>query len=459
MARKTSLISINPSNGQKIREFDEMSLAEVDSVLRDVAESQKEWQETAMGERSKILRKVATRLRDESSYYAEIMGIEMGKPLSQGVAEAEKCAWVCEYYAENAENMLQDIPVSTDARQSYVHYEPLGTVFAVMPWNYPFWQVFRFAAPSLMAGNAGVLKHAENVTGCAVAIENLFKEADLPENLFRSLLVSRDQAKHVIEHPLVSAVTLTGSTRAGKIVAAQAGAVLKKTVLELGGSDPYVILKDADLDKTIETCVTSRMLNSGQSCIAAKRFIVVDDVHDDFVNGVTDLMKHKKMGAYDRDGVDLGPQAREDLRDNLHRQVSESIGKGARLLLGGKPGDSSGFFYPPTVLVNVTKGMPAFDEETFGPVAAIIRAKDEEEAIALANDTSYGLGSAVFTEDLEKGEHIAAHRLKAGCSFVNDFVKSDPRLPFGGIKNSGYGRELSPFGIREFLNTKTVYIA
>ncbi|HKI47364.1 MAG TPA: NAD-dependent succinate-semialdehyde dehydrogenase [Balneolales bacterium] len=455
----TNLISINPSTGKKIKEYDEMSAAEVDSVLRDVAESQKEWQETAMNERSKILRKVAARLRDESGYFAEIMGREMGKPLSQGAAEAEKCAWVCEYYAENAENMLQDVPVSTDARESYVHYEPLGTVFAIMPWNYPFWQVFRFAAPALMAGNAGVLKHAENVTGCAVAIENLFKEAGLHGNLFRSLLVSRDLAKHVIEHPLVAAVTLTGSTKAGKIVAAQAGAVLKKTVLELGGSDPYVVLKDANLKKTVETCVTSRMLNSGQSCIAAKRFIVVDDIHDDFVNGVVDLMRDKKMGAYDEDGVDLGPQAREDLRANLHRQVRESIDKGAKLLLGGNPGTSNGFFYPATVLSHVTKGMPAFDEETFGPVAAIVRAKDEEEAIALANDTSYGLGSAVFTEDLERGRYIAAHRLKSGASFVNDFVKSDPRLPFGGIKNSGYGRELSPFGIREFLNTKTVYVA
>ena len=459
MARKTSLISINPSDGKKICEYDEMSASEVDSVLRDVAESQREWQEVAMSERSKILRNVASRLRDDSEYYAEIMGREMGKPLSQGTAEAEKCAWVCEYYAENAENMLQDVPVSTDARESFVHYEPLGTVFAVMPWNYPFWQVFRFAAPALMAGNAGVLKHAENVTGCAVAIESLFREAGLPGNMFRSLLVSRDLAKHVIEHPLVAAVTLTGSTRAGKTVAAQAGAVLKKTVLELGGSDPYVILKDADLEKTVETCVTSRMLNSGQSCIAAKRFVVVDDVYDDFVNGVVDLMRNKKMGAYDQDGVDLGPQAREDLRSNLHRQVRESVDKGARLLLGGEPDASAGFFYPPTVLANVTKGMPAFDEETFGPVAAIIRAKDEEGAIALANDTSYGLGSAVFTEDLEKGQHIAAHRLNAGCSFVNDFVKSDPRLPFGGIKESGYGRELSPFGIREFVNTKTVYIA
>ena len=455
----TNLVSINPSTGKKIKEYDEMSAAEVDSVLNDVAENQKEWQETAMHERSKILRKVAALLRDEAGYFAEIMGKEMGKPLSQGVAEAEKCAWVCEYYAENAENMLQDVPVSTDARESYVHYEPLGTVFAVMPWNYPFWQVFRFAAPALMAGNAGVLKHAENVTGCAVAIENLFKEAGLPGNLFRSLLVSRDLAKHVIEHPFISAVTLTGSTKAGKIVAAQAGAVLKKTVLELGGSDPYVVLKDANLEKTVETCVTSRMLNSGQSCIAAKRFIVVDDIHDDFVNGVVDLMRDKKMGAYDADDMDLGPLAREDLRSNLHRQVSESVDKGARLLLGGEPASSKGFFYPPTVLVNVSKGMPAFDEETFGPVAAIIRAKDEEEAIALANDTSYGLGSAVFTEDLERGKHIAAHRLKSGASFVNDFVKSDPRLPFGGIKNSGYGRELSPFGIREFLNTKTVYVA
>ncbi len=459
MSGKSSLISINPSTGEKLKEYNEMSETELDAVLTEVSRRQQEWREVSVIRRAGILRKVASRLREKSGDLAEIMGVEMGKPLAQGISEAEKCAWACEYYAENAGTMLRDTPVSTDARESFVHYEPLGVVLAVMPWNFPFWQVFRFAAPALMAGNGAVLKHSANVTGCAIAIEELFREAGLPDNLFRSLLAGRERTDYVIGHPRIAAVTLTGSTRAGKSIAARAGGLLKKTVLELGGSDPYLVLADADLDRTVATCVAARLVNSGQSCIAAKRFIVVKDLYEAFVEGMTEMMKKQKMGAYNEDGIDLGPQAREDLRSDLHRQVSESVDQGARLILGGEIPSGTGFFYPPTVLADVRKGMPAFDEETFGPVAAIIRAEDEEDAIALANDTSYGLGAAVFIGDVERGRFIAAHRLHAGSCFVNDFVRSDPRLPFGGIKDSGYGRELSSFGIHEFVNIKTVYVA
>jgi succinate-semialdehyde dehydrogenase/glutarate-semialdehyde dehydrogenase len=355
--------------------------------------------------------------------------------------------------------MLQPEMIRTDASKSYVSFHPLGIVLAIMPWNYPFWQVFRFAAPALMAGNAAVLKHASNVPGCALAIDRIFKEAGLPENLFHSLLVSSGQIDSLIEHPLIRAVTLTGSTTAGMAVASKAGQMLKKTVLELGGSDPYIILEDADLDRTVETCVAGRLLNSGQSCIAAKRFIVVESISKRFESLFAEKMRAKKTGDPMNENVEVGPLARFDLRENLHRQVTQSVDKGARCLLGGGIPEGDGVFYPPTVLTDVQKGMPTFDEETFGPVAAIITVKDEQDAVRVANDSRFGLGAAVFTENIERGERIARDELQAGSCFVNAFVKSDPRLPFGGIKESGYGRELSPYGIKEFVNIKTVYIA
>jgi succinate-semialdehyde dehydrogenase/glutarate-semialdehyde dehydrogenase len=333
----------------------------------------------------------------------------------------------------------------------------MGLVLAVMPWNFPFWQVFRFAAPALMAGNAGVLKHSSNVTGCALAIEQVFQEAGFPANLFRTLKISSGMVSRVIEHPRVRAVTLTGSGPAGRSVAGKAGQMLKKSVLELGGSDPYIILEDADLDIAVTACVTSRLINSGQSCIAAKRFIVVDAIRDEFEKRFVELMSRKKTGDPMDPQNDVGPQARNDLRDELHQQVVKSIDMGAKCLLGGEIPDSPGAFYPPSVLTGVKKGMPAYEEELFGPVAAIIAAGDETEAVSIANDSSFGLGAAVFTRDRVKGERIAANQLEAGCCFINDFVKSDPRLPFGGIKESGYGRELSHFGIQEFVNIKTVY--
>ena len=386
------------------------------------------------------------------------MTLEMGKPIAQSRAEVEKCAWVCEYYAENAEKFFSDEMIETDASKSFVSFQPLGIVLAVMPWNFPFWQVFRFAAPGLMAGNAGILKHASNVSGCALAIEEVFREAGFPENLFRTILVPSSQMEKVIKNEKIKAVTLTGSVPAGKAVAKTAGSVLKKTVMELGGSDPYVILEDADLEMAADTCVTARFINGGQSCIAAKRFIVVEKVYDEFEKLFIEKMKSKKMGDPIDESNDIGPQASVPLRDELHQQVEKSIKLGAELLLGGKIPELKGAYYPPTVLSNVKKGMPAYDEELFGPVAALIKAKDESEAIKIANDTIFGLGAAVFTGDVARGEKIAKEKLHAGCCFVNAFVKSDPRLPFGGIKESGYGRELSVYGIREFVNIKSIYI-
>jgi succinate-semialdehyde dehydrogenase/glutarate-semialdehyde dehydrogenase len=386
------------------------------------------------------------------------MAGEMGKPLAGGKAEVEKCAWACDYYAEHAARFLADEPVATDATKSYVAFEPLGVVLAIMPWNFPFWQVFRFAAPALMAGNGAVLKHASNVPGCALAIEEIFRRAGFPEHLFRTLVIDAKQTSAVIRHRLVRAVTLTGSTAAGKAVAKQAGAQLKKTVLELGGSDPYVILEDADLDLAVETCVASRLINSGQSCIAAKRFVVVDAVRQEFEQRFVERMRRVRMGDPLDTASEVGPQARVELRDALHRQVRASVERGARCLLGGQVPPGPGAFYPPTVLTDVTKGMPAYDEELFGPVAAIIPVRNERAALKVANDSVFGLGAAVFTRDVARGERIAAQRFEAGSCFVNAFVKSDPRLPFGGIKQSGYGRELSHFGIREFVNIKTVWV-
>ncbi|GIX08289.1 MAG: aldehyde dehydrogenase [Candidatus Poribacteria bacterium] len=457
-ASRSVIRTVNPSNGKVVARYREASSREVEAVIQKAERAWLEWRETEFSERAKFMRRAAEILRANAGAYAELMATEMGKPLPQGKAEAEKCAWACEYYAENAERFLADEAVATDASKSYVAYRPLGTVLAIMPWNFPFWQVFRFAAPALMAGNAAVLKHASNVFGCALEIEKIFREAGFPEGLFGTLLVGSGRVKEIIRHPAIKAVTLTGSTPAGKAVAAQAGAVVKKTVLELGGSDPYVVLEDADLGLAVETCVNSRLINGGQSCIAAKRFIVVKPIIGEFTERYVETMRAKKMGDPFEPGVDLGPQAREDLRDQLHRQVKRSLAKGAKLLLGGEIPKGPGAFYPPTVLAGVRKGMPAYDEELFGPVAAIIEAKDEEDAIRIANDSSFGLGAAVFTKDVERGERIARDRLEAGSCFVNALVRSDPRLPFGGIKESGYGRELAIFGIREFVNVKTVWV-
>jgi succinate-semialdehyde dehydrogenase/glutarate-semialdehyde dehydrogenase len=450
--------SINPANGKLLRTYDEMSASDVDAIIERAHRAHLDWRDSAFSDRSALMRRAAQVLRDDSASYARLMTEEMGKPIKDGRGEVEKCAWACDFYAEMAEEFLKPIPVATDASKSFVAFEPLGVVLAVMPWNFPFWQVFRFAAPALMAGNAGVLKHASNVMGSALAIEEVFQKAGFPHDLFRSLLIGGRQVARVIENPRVMAVTLTGSTPAGKAVASKAGEMLKKTVLELGGSDPYVILGDADLEEAADICVRSRLINSGQSCIAAKRFIVLEKQAPAFEKRFVELMKTKKMGDPMEEDTVVGPQAREDLRDELHEQVRKSVEKGARLLLGGEVPKAPGAFYPPTVLAGVKKGMPAYDEELFGPVAAIIAVADEDDAVRVANDSVFGLGAAVFTKDTRRGEEIARKHLQAGACFVNTFVKSDPRLPFGGIKESGYGRELADFGIREFVNIKTVYV-
>ena len=450
--------SVNPATGRRIKVYEEMGPREVERILESAHGAFLSWRRTSLPERVARLQQAALVLRQNAEQYARLMAHEMGKPIRDGRGEAEKCAWACEYYAENAPRFLEPEMIQTSAQKSFITYHPLGVVLAVMPWNFPFWQVFRFAAAAVMAGNGVVLKHASNVPGCSLAIEDLFRQAGFPEDLFRALLVGGTHVESIIADPQVRAVTVTGSTAAGRAVARKAGEMLKKTVLELGGSDPYVILEDADLPRAVETCVRSRLINSGQSCIAAKRFIVVTSRREEFEDLFVSRMKAAKMGDPLDESIEVGPQARWDLRRDLHRQVQESVARGAVLLLGGEMPPGEGAFYPPTVLTEVKKGMPAYDEELFGPVAAVIPVADEGEAIRAANDSSFGLGAAVFTQDLARGERIAAEELEAGSCFVNDFVRSDPRLPFGGIKESGYGRELSSHGIREFVNIKTVVL-
>jgi succinate-semialdehyde dehydrogenase/glutarate-semialdehyde dehydrogenase len=449
--------TINPTTGATIARYDEMEAAAVDHAVEAAHAAFLQWRAATFEERAAVTRAAGRLLRERRRDYAELMAREMGKVLAGGLAEIDKCAAACDFYAENAARFLAPEEVPTEASRSFVACEPLGVVLAVMPWNFPFWQVFRFAAPNLMAGNAGLLKHASNVPGCALAIEEVWRDAGLPAGLFRTLLVGNQDVGRILEHPRVAAATLTGSTPAGRAVAAKAGSQLKKTVLELGGSDAYLILDDADLDAAVATCVESRLINTGQSCIAAKRFLVprrlAADIERRFVAG----MAAKAMGDPLREGTEIGPLARHDLRDQLHAQVEASRHAGARCLLGGDVPAGPGAFYPPTVLSAVAPGMPAYDEELFGPVAALIPVADEEEAIRIANDSAFGLGAAVFTADARRGEAVA-RRLDAGSCFVNSLVRSDPRLPFGGIKQSGYGRELGSFGIREFVNLKTVYV-
>lgn len=452
------LRSIDPATGTLVREHPEADPGRIAAALDLAARSYPTWRRRSYGDRALLLRRSAALLRERSSELAALMASEMGKPLAQGRGESEKCAWACEYFAEEAERLLAPQVAATDASRSYVAFAPLGVLLAVMPWNFPFWQVFRFAAPALMAGNVCVLKHASNVSGCALAIEALLRDAGLPEGVFTTLLVGASAVEGIIASPHVRAVTLTGSTPAGRAVAAAAGRALKKTVLELGGSDPYVVLEDADLEPTVAACVASRLVNTGQSCIAAKRFIVVDAVRERFTGSFVAAMRSKPFGDPRDEANELGPMARHDLRDQLHAQVTASAARGARVLCGGFVPPGPGAYYPPTVLDGVRSGMPAYEEELFGPAAALIAARDEADAVRIANDTSFGLGAAVFTRDVARGERIAAEELEAGSCFVNAVVRSDPRLPFGGVKESGYGRELAAFGIREFVNVKTVYV-
>lgn len=451
--------SINPATGQVVHMYEEHTAEQVDELLAQVHRAYGLWKVTPMDTRSRLLKNLQNQLINNKAMLASMITAEMGKPLREAMGEIEKCAFVCSYYATYGPAFMGNEPVVTESREAYVSYQPLGVVLAVMPWNFPFWQVFRFLAPALMAGNVGVLKHASNVPGCALAIEQMVREAGFPPDVFRCLLIGSKEVKRVIEDPRVQAVTLTGSTPAGKAIAGVAGSVLKKTVLELGGSDPYLVMEDADLALAAELCVRSRLLNGGQSCISAKRFIIHQSVYASFRDEFVRLMSRARWGDPMDERSDLGPLARVELRDDLHRQVQESVQMGARLLLGGVVPQEIGAFYPPTVLENVLPGMPAYLEELFGPVAVLFSFESEEEAIALANGTSFGLGAAVFTRDLARGKRLAEKGLEAGCVFVNDFVKSDPRLPFGGIKESGYGRELSAIGMREFMNIKSVVVA
>ena len=450
--------SINPATGQQLADYEEMTAGSVREAVGKAHSAFLAWRRTGFSSRAGLMRRAAQLLRDNSGQYADLMAREMGKPVRDGVAEIQKCALTCDFYADNAEPFLALEPVKTEARNSFVMFQPLGVVLAVMPWNFPFWQVFRFAAPGLMAGNAAVTKLSSNVPGCALAIETVFHEAGFPRDLFRTLMIGSARVEGVIEDPLVRAVTLTGSGPAGRAVAGKAGLLLKKTVLELGGSDPYLVLEDADLDFAATVCARGRLINSGQSCIAAKRFIVIDKVHDRFVELFVKRMAAAKMGDPLSRDTEIGPQARHDLRDALHRQVESSIAKGARCVLGGAIPTGPGAYYPPTVLTNVMKGMPAYDEELFGPVASVIRVDNDDDAIAAANDSAFGLGGGVITRDAARGERVAA-ALESGCVFVNDNVRSDPRLPFGGVKESGYGRELSHYGIKEFVNIKTIVVS
>lgn len=446
--------SVNPFSGKEIKTYKNHTAQEVSNIIDKADARFYKWRKTSFSERKKLMLAVAEELKKNKQEYANTMVEEMGKPISQAVSEIEKCAWVCEYYAENAEKHLADDVIETDAQKSYIRFEPLGVVLAVMPWNYPYWQVFRFAAPALMAGNIGILKHASNVFGCALNIEKIFKRAGFPENCFTTLLIGSDQVEAVLENPKVKAATLTGSGPAGSSVASIAGKNIKKTVLELGGSNALMVLSDCDMEKTIETCVQARFQNAGQSCIAGKRLLIDESIADEFVEKLVEKVKTLKSGDPKDEETYIATLAREDLAEDLEKQVKETVDAGAKLLLGGKRNKA---FFEPTILTNVTKNMTAFKEETFGPVLTITTFKDFNEAIELSNNSRYGLGVSVFTKDLETIEK-EVFRFDEGAVFINELVKSDPRLPFGGVKESGYGRELSKHGIREFVNRKTVFI-
>jgi succinate-semialdehyde dehydrogenase/glutarate-semialdehyde dehydrogenase len=450
------LDSINPTTGELIQSYESHKLSQVKSSIEAAALCFEKWRSTPIHSRAALLRKVAAVLLRHKEEYGRIISLEMGKVYKQALAEIEKCAWVCEYFADEAHRFLLDMEVKTEFKRSFVTFQPLGVIFGIMPWNFPFWQVFRFVVPTLMAGNACLVKHASNVSGCALAIEQAFCEAEFPAACMQMLLLPSQHAHTIIEHPLVKGVSITGSTAAGKSVAQIAGQSLKKSVMELGGSDPYVILADADVDEAVMLCSKSRLNNAGQSCIAAKRFIVEKPIAKVFVEKLMAKFQEVVMGDPFAPETDIGPLARIDLRDHLHQQVTTTITQGARCLMGGKVHYGPGAFYPPTILTNVRKGMLAYEEELFGPVATVIEAQDEADAIQIANDSSYGLGAALFTKDLKKGERLAREQIEAGSVYVNAVVHSDPRLPFGGIKESGYGRELSAFGIHEFVNIKTI---
>jgi succinate-semialdehyde dehydrogenase / glutarate-semialdehyde dehydrogenase len=456
------LRSVDPATGDEVASYPTFTPAAIEAAVVAADQAQQAWRGTPLDERARRLTEAARLVRERQDQYATLITREMGKPIAEARAELDKCAWTCDFYAEHAAGFLAPEPVETAADDSFVTYEPLGVILAIMPWNFPFWQVTRFAAPALMAGNGGLLKHAPNVSGCALAFETVLSDAGFPDGLFRTLLVDEatvaKATAHLLADPRIAAVTITGSDRAGAHVAATAGRALKKSVLELGGSDPFVVLADADLPAVAEQAARSRFLNSGQSCLAAKRFVVEEPVADEFEGRLVAAVETLTVGNPLDPATRVGPLARADLVDGIDRQVRESVARGARVLTGGRRIGDRGCFYAPTVLTDVRPGMPAYDEETFGPVAAVIRVTDEPQAIGVANDTAYGLGASVWTADVERGLRVA-RQLQSGAVFVNAVVASDPRLPFGGIKRSGYGRELSAAGIREFTNQRTYWVS
>lgn len=446
--------SINPYNQKEIYQFKELSMAEIEGKINLAAETFKVWRKTSFKERSKLMLKAAEELKHNKQEYAEVISLEMGKPISQSISEIEKCAWVCEYYAENAESHLKNEVIKTDAKSSYVSFEPIGVVLAVMPWNYPFWQVFRFAAPALMAGNIGILKHASNTMKSGEMIQQVFQRAGFPEGCFQNMIIGSDEIEGIIENDHIKAVTLTGSKPAGSSVASIAGKHIKKSVLELGGSNALVVFDDADLDRAVDTCVNARFQNTGQSCIAGKRLLLQKNIAQEFTNKFKSKVAQLKSGDPMDNDTYIGVMAREDLAKELEEQVNKSIAMGATLLLGGQ---RQGTYFEPTILGQVTKEMPVFKEETFGPAIGITIFDSEDEAVDLVNASAFGLGVSLFTKDMEKAKRLVP-LFDDGAVFVNELVKSDPRLPFGGTKISGYGRELSSHGIMEFVNRKTVYM-
>lgn len=448
--------TINPTTGEVLNTYQQMTQSEVNAIIKKVSNAQQQWSEFSHAARAEKMRDLISLMEQRKETYAKLITQEMGKPFSAAITEIIKCQWVCTYYADNTESLLTPRIIPTELLKSYVCYKPLGIIFAIMPWNFPFWQVFRFAAPNIMGGNAVLLSHAQINTGVSLAIEQLFHDAGFPAHLFRSLIIDHPTIAKVIHHPSVHGVTLTGSQRAGRSVGVEAGNALKKVVLELGGNDPYIILHDADIHLAAQVCVDSRLANSGQVCIAAKRLIVVDEIYDEFLQKILAEVDNYRMGNPMDKKTNMGPLARKDLREHVHEQVQTCIQQGATLMRGGVLPNTPGFFYPPTVLTSIKPGMLAMKEEIFGPVICIIRAKNEDEAITLANQTNFGLAAAVFTQDINRGEMIARDKIQAGTCFVNIKVSSDPRLPFGGINESGYGRELGLEGLREFMNIKTI---
>ena len=446
--------SINPYNNEVVGTYTALSQKELAEQLNQNKATFEAWREVPLAERCRRLIKAGQVLRENVDEYAKMITLEMGKPISESKAEVNKCAWVCDYYAENAATFLADEVIATDAQKSFVKHDPIGSVLAVMPWNFPFWQVFRFAAPTLTSGNIGLLKHAPNVFGCAKMIEEVFIKAGYPKNVFQNLIVHHELTEQIISHSSVRAITLTGSEKAGSAVAQISGKYLKKSVLELGGNNAFIVLEDADIDAAIKIAVIARMLNCGQSCIAAKRFILVEGIYDEFVTKFTDAIRLLKSGDTLDENTNIGPMARIDLANQLHTQVNESIAQGAELLLGGKQNNC---YHEPTILGNVTPGMPAFDQETFGPLAAMIKAKNMDHAFELSENSEYGLGVTVCTRNQDKALQYAS-KVSDAAYFINEMVKSDPRLPFGGTKQSGYGRELAKDGMMEFVNRKTVYL-